>query len=863
MLKNAIAAVVAFCTHFAYAVIAVAVVGGAAAGHYAVEHFAINTNVDNLISPLLPWRQREINYNRSFPDPDEKILAVVEAPTPEFTSLARSELVKALTADSQLFPQVTEPGGGAFFARNALLFPSIEEVQGTLYQLTKAAPLIRIPVTDPSLRGFAQMISLVLAGVREDAITAEQAARPFNAAAVALDNVLAGRAASFSWREIVSEGPPNPGDLRGLIDIVPKLDFGALEPGEAATNAIRAAAAKLDLAAKYQARVRLTGPVAIENEEFATLKEGALANGIITMTVVLIILWLALRSGRIILATAVSLFVGLSITAALGLLMVGALNPISIAFAVLFVGLGVDFGIQFSVRYRQERFKEADLPAALRETGARVGIPLTLAAAAVAAGFLSFLPTAYRGLSELGQIAGVGMIVAYLTSITVLPALLRVLRPPGEKEPLGFQALAPVDNFLETHRVAIVVLTLGVAIAGLPLLYYLKFDFNPMNLRSAKVESMATYLDLRRDPSTGVNAVNVLVPSVAEADAVSRKLKALPEVAGVTTITTFVPDDQEAKLAAIAQAAMLLDPVLQAERRPAPTDEENVAAIKHVVDELNEAAGKMNGTGADAVPRLAAALSKLAQAEPAVRARAEAVFMVPAVADIDDIRSLLQAQPVTLDNLPPDATRDWRTADGKIRVSAVPTGDPTDNENLRTFARAVLAAEPAAIGGPISILESGDTVVRAFLEAGGWALGAIAILLWLTLRRLGDVLLTLVPLLVAGAVTLEVCVLIGMPLNYANIIALPLLLGVGVAFKIYYMMAWRAGRTKLLQSSLTRAVIFSAATTATAFGSLWFSSHPGTSSMGKLMALALACTLAAAVLFQPALMGRPRTTRET
>jgi hopanoid biosynthesis associated RND transporter like protein HpnN len=863
MLKNAIVAVVAFCTHFAYAIIAVAVVGGAAAGHYAVEHFAINTNVDNLISPKLPWRQREITYNRSFPDPDEKILAVVEAPTPEFASLARSELVKALTADSQLFPQVTEPGGGPFFARNALLFPSIEEVQGTLYQLTKAAPLIRIPVTDPSLRGFAQMISLVLAGVREDAITAEQAARPFNAAAAALDNVLAGRAASFSWREIVSEGSPNPGDLRGLIDIVPKLDFAALEPGEAATNAIRAAAAKLDLAAKYQARVRLTGPVAIENEEFATLKEGALVNGIITMTVVLIILWLALRSGRIILATAISLFVGLSITGALGLLMVGALNPISIAFAVLFVGLGVDFGIQFSVRYRQERFKEADLPSALRETGARVGIPLTLAAAAVAAGFLSFLPTAYRGLSELGQIAGVGMIVAYLTSITVLPALLRVLRPPGEKEPLGFSALAPIDNFLEAHRVAIVVLTLGIAIAGLPLLYYLKFDFNPMNLRSAKVESMATYLDLRRDPSTGVNAVNVLVPSVADADAVRRRLKAVPEVSSVTTITTFVPDDQEAKLAAIAQAAMVLDPVLQAERRPAPTDEENVAAIKHVVEELNEAASKMNGTGADAVPRLAGALSKLAQAEPAVRARAEAVFMVPAVADIDDIRSLLQAQPVTLDDLPPDVTRDWRTADGKIRVSAVPTGDPTDNENLRTFARAVLAAEPTAIGGPISILESGDTVVRAFLEAGGWALGAIAILLWLTLRRLGDVLLTLVPLLLAGAVTLEICVLIGMPLNYANIIALPLLLGVGVAFKIYYMMAWRAGRTKLLQSSLTRAVIFSAATTATAFGSLWFSSHPGTSSMGKLMALALACTLAAAVLFQPALMGRPRTTRET
>jgi predicted RND superfamily exporter protein len=172
----------------------------------------------------------------------------------------------------------------------------------------------------------------------------------------------------------------------------------------------------------------------------------------------------------------------------------------------------------------------------------------------------------------------------------------------------------------------------------------------------------------------------------------------------------------------------------------------------------------------------------------------------------------------------------------------------------------VLAVEPDAIGGPVSILESGYTVVRAFFEAGFWSLASIAVLLWIVLRRFGDVLLTLIPLLMAGVVTMELMVLFGMKLNFANIIALPLLLGVGVAFKIYYIMAWRAGQTDLLQSSLTRAVMFSALTTATAFGSLWLSSHPGTSSMGKLMALALVTTMAAAVLFQPVLMGPPRET---
>jgi predicted RND superfamily exporter protein len=226
--------------------------------------------------------------------------------------------------------------------------------------------------------------------------------------------------------------------------------------------------------------------------------------------------------------------------------------------------------------------------------------------------------------------------------------------------------------------------------------------------------------------------------------------------------------------------------------------------------------------------------------------------------DLAELKTSLQAGPVTRADVPPELAREWVAPDGQARVEAGMNAN--DNEAIRAFARAVLATAPGATGEAIGILESGETIVQAFLQAGAWALISISILLWIVLRRIGDVLLTLVPLLLAGIVTLEICALIDFPLNFANIIALPLLLGVGVAFKIYYVMAWRAGQTALLQSSLTRAVFFSAMTTATAFGSLWLSSHPGTSSMGKLLALSLACTLAAAVLFQPALMGKPRET---
>jgi len=863
MVRTTIIAIIGFCTKYAYGTIAVALLLATVAGYYSVEHFAINTDVNTLISEKLSWRQRELKFERSIPERYDNILVVIDAPTPELAALARSALASKLSDNKELFPSVTPLGGTPFFAQNGLLFRSKEEVGGMTRQLAAAAPLIRVPVVDPSLRGLSQMIVLVLAGVREHELTLDDVARPFTTAAEALENVLTGRPATFSWQELMSGTSSTPSDLRRLIDVKPKLDFTVLEPGREATDAIRAAAASLDLASRFQARVRLTGPVPIANEEFATVKDGAFVNGLVTLALVLFILWLALRSFRIILAVAVALFIGLSITAMVGLMLVGALNLISIAFAVLFVGLGVDFGIQFSVRYRQERFKMPNLRTALLRAGARAGIPLTLAAAAVAAGFFSFLPTAYRGVSELGEVAGAGMIIAYLTSITVLPALLHVFHPAGEPEGLGFAWLAPVDDFLENHRRPIIMVTLGLAIAGLPLLYYLHFDFNPMNLRSPKVESMATYLDLRHDPSVGASSVNVLVPSTAAADQTAQRLRALPEVDRVMTIADFIPTDQPEKLAMIADAAAVLNPVLRAPPRPTPTDVDNVEALRRGIDSLTKAAAEQAGPGADASLRLATALSKLAAADQAVRKRAEAVFIVPIKNNLEDIRNLVLARQVSLENLPPEIVDDWRGKDGDVRVEAVPKGDPDDNENIRAFAKAVLAVEPNAIGGPISILESGDTIVRAFFEAGAWALGSIAILLWLALRRFGDVLLTLVPLVLAGVVTLEICVLIGLQLNFANIIALPLLLGVGVAFKIYYILSWRAGRTKLLQSSLTRAVIFSAATTATAFGSLWLSSHPGTSSMGKLLALSLCCTLAAAVLFQPALMGRPRTIRNT
>ena len=675
----------------------------------------------------------------------------------------------------------------------------------------------------------------------------------------ALDGVLTGHRTFFSWSALLTGEKPAQRELRHFLSVKPILDFNALEPGRVPSNFIRQSARDLGLTPEQGVNVRLTGPVPLADEEYSTVKEGAGLNGTIMALVVLLIIWWALKSVRIVLAVALCVIFGLCVTAALGLMMVHAFNLISVAFAVLFVGIGVDFAIQFSVRYRAERYDEPDFDKALRRAAAKVGRPLALAAAATTCGFYSFLPTDYRGVSELGLIAGTGMILAFFTAVTVLPALLTLLRPPVEREPVGYGFLAPIDHFISRHRHAIVIATLGVALLGSPLLAHLHFDFNPLNLRSKQTPAVATLLDLMKSADTQANSIDILAPNLDATAPIIAKLQKLPEVSRIVTLASFVPPDQNQKLPIIQHAASILLPLFDPNRPlTPPTDADDIAALNKAADRFSDTARNISGKGADDARHLADLMRQLAAAPPAKRDAARALLLPGLHSLLDVLHHSLEAKPTGLDDIPPSIRRDWIGPDGQALIEVGPKGDPNNNDVMIQFAKAVEKVAPGATGEPVAVQASGDTIVKAFIQAGITALVSISILLYIVLRRVTDVLLTLVPLLLAGLVTLELTVLINMPLNFANIIALPLMLGLGVAFKIYFVMAWRAGTTNLLQSSLTRAVFFSAMTTATAFGSLWLSHHPGTSSMGKLLAMSLVTTLAAAILFQPALMGPPR-----
>lgn len=821
-----------------------------------VQGFSLDSDVSRLFPRDLPWRNTERAMAEAFPHREDLIAVVIDGATGDVAERAAAALHARLAERRDLFLEVTRPDASAFFRRNALLFLPEPEVRETTERIIQAQPLLGTLAVDPSLRGLSTTFSLVLQGVERGDARLTDIAPALNALGPVAEAAARGERRFLDWGALFTGRAPSILETRRFVLARPRLDFANLSPGAAAGEVVREQAQRLHLTPDHGVRLRLTGQVVMADEEFATVAEGAVANTLLSLALVAGLLWLALHSLRLILPVLATLMLGLVVTAAFGVLAIGPYNPLSIAFAVLFIGLGVDFGIQLAVRAREQRFllAGATLQHALASAAGVAGPGVLLAAAAIAAGFLAFLPTDYRGVSELGAIAGFGMVVAALLSLTVLPALACLTDPPAEAEEIGWPALGALEAALARHPRRHAALVGLVALAAAATLPALPFDFNPLNLRDPAAESVSTFRDLMRTPETTPNTLSVLTKDLDAAQPLAQRLEQLPEVAQAMTLASFVPEAQAAKLALVQDAADLLGPTLEpAERLPAPDDATVAQALRALARGLERAA--QGGSVEEiAARRLGAALRRLGEGEAAHRAAFAEAVLPGLETTLAQLRDALAAQPVTLASIPDELRRDWIAADGRARIEVYPRDLSDGNDAMRVFAASVQTLAPDATGPAISIQASSATIREAFGLAGLIGLGLTFLLLRWALGELRLALLAMAPLLLAGLLTLATCTLLGPALNLANIIALPLLFGIGVAFDIYYVVAWKAGERALLPNALTRAVLFSALTTASAFGTLALSSHPGTASMGALLAISLGYTLLAVLVALPILL---------
>ncbi len=845
----------------AWAVLAGVVALSAALLTFTVMTLSINTDTSDMLSRELPFRQTYEEYKAAFPYFYNSLVIVVDGENPDKAEDAALALEARLRQNPEIFKTVFYPAGHPFFRGNGLLYLDTDELEELEDRLVEAQPLLASLARDPSIRGLFDLLGLAADQIAKGETATGGLDLAFERVAEVVESHAAGGAKTLSWRTLMRGGEPDAADNRQIIVTQPAVDRGSLGHASRAMRAVRAYAAELGLDEAHGVRVRLTGSAALKTEELKSVSTGAGLAGIIALVLVSALLGFGLRSLRLVVSVLFTLVIGLIGTAGFAALAVGSLNLISVAFAVLFIGLGVDFGIHFSLRYKEEFAHRKDHAEAFRAAATGVGGALALAAAAAAIAFFSFLPTAYQGVSELGLISGVGMFIALFANLTILPAMLTVLpfHPSGRFTHRPLFTIS-AERYLRRHGRGITVGALALAVAAVALLPQARFDYKPLNLQDAGTESVQTVRDLMLNSRSSPYTISILADDLDKAVALAAKIAELDFVDRTITLRDFVPRDQDEKLEIIDDMARFLTPVIELDEVEPPPDAD---ARRATVEDFRTRLGALiesGRAGALEAParKLHDALAGLTAAQagaPDALARLEQALVGSLPRRLDTLRVSLAAEPVEIGDLPEELRRRQTAADGRSRIEVHPVEDLVENVALRRFVGDVRELAPNATDTPVILLEAGDAVVFAFIKATAIALVLIVLLLAVLLRRPWHVLLVLAPLVLAGCFTVATAVLLDLPFNFANIIVIPLLMGLGVANGIHIVTrASREHSATLLRTSTPRAIMFSALTTIGSFGSLSISSHRGTASMGELLTIALAFTLVCSLVVLPALM---------
>jgi len=855
LLGNLANRLVSFSVRRAWLTVAASLLLTAGALWYCVATLEIDTDNADLLSAELPFRQDDRALKKSFPQLSNNIVVVVDAPTPDQADDAARRLLEGLKKQPDLFPVIFDPMSEPYFRNSGLLFLEEEKLAELLEQLVDSQAFIGSLAADPSLRGLFELLTLAVTeaekGPGTDRLTPflkklTEAVRAHNEGAQTV----------FSWQDVMGGGIAEASNPRRFLVLQPALDYGSLAPAGAAMTEIRRLAEDLRLTTDNGFRVRLTGGAPMEQEELASVAEGMGLAGAVSVVLVITLLFAAFRSGAMVVAAIAALFVGLIWTAGFAAVAVGRFNLISVAFAVLFIGLSVDFAIHLALRIREEMAGGRIFAEAGPEAAGKIAGALGLCALAAAIAFFSFLPTDYAGLAELGIIAGAGMFIALIANLTFFPALLQIL-PIGKPPRAAVQTAPATGSVWQVRHGRTIVFGAAVLAAGAAIIAAdAQFDFDPLNLRNPETESVATMMELMDDAEGSLYSADVLAANRDEAIALIGKLRDLSSVDRTISAANFVPGDQKEKLALIEEAGFLILPALSAPRKPVPGPKGNRVAIDRFIDAAKKLDQKDDAGLAAAVKALAVPLAKAGLTGDAGLLGLEKNLTGTLSGRLDALADGLSARQVGIADLPASVRDRYIDSDGRWRIEVYPAGNARDAAVLSRFVEELQSVAPRATGSPVIIVEAGRVVIGSFVTAAVISVVAISTLVLVLLGGIGNVLLVFAPLTLAALLTGAFSVLVGLPFNFANIIVLPLLFGLGVASAIHLVMRSRdgSGAAAVFGTSTPRAVFFSALTTIGSFASIALSSHPGTASMGVLLAVAIGFTLACTVILLPALL---------
>jgi hopanoid biosynthesis associated RND transporter like protein HpnN len=842
-----------------YVVLSIILLATAAMLFYLKDNFRINTDLNNMISEKLPFRKAEKDFSAAFPQFNNTIVVVLDGDTPGLAMSARGLMSERLKKTG-LYKTVYEPGGGKFFERNGLLYLSREELEGLADRLANAQPLLAFLSKDLSLRGLFSVLEMVFSHSEVKQPADRSVDRLFDQMSGAFEGAAAGHPYNISWESIMFGEKETEGQRQQFIILQPDLDKSRHSGDEIYIETVRRVAKELDINEANGVKVRITGDLALAFENLVTVRNSIGIATVVSILLVGVILFIGLGSGRMVFAGLLTLIIGLIWTTTFAIAFVGSLNLISITFAVLFVGLGIDYSIQFCLRYRELIDAGHGQWEGITTTARGVGRTLLLSCMTVAIGFYSFVPTPYSGVAELGLISGTGMFLSFFATITVLPMLLIVLRTEKKKGPaLSFgEALSSLPY---RRPKAIVIGAILLGLASIPFLPRVYFDYNPLDLYGKKSEAVTTIRELFKNVQAQPWTISVLVKGEENAKRLAEKLGKLKEVKMAVMLSDLVPEEQSEKLGIISDIALFMPQGLGSVRTKHLTYAQNVNALEGFEKALKtflSSSGKDNTHA----KRLYAAVQKFRTllAEPAKGSGAFSVLEKEIISGLPSLfhrlETSLQAKAFGEADLPREFADQYLAADGRYRVQVFPSENILNVAALKRFVLAVRAIAPDATDAPVTIYESGVAVASSFRSATIYALIAITLFLLIELRSFAVTAMILTPLVLAMFLTGAVSVLLDIPLNFANVIVVPLLLGVGVHSGIIFMLRYLTEPPQdgnMLRTSSARAVLLSTLTLIISTGSLALSPHNGIASMGKLLTICLGFLVISILMLLPAL----------
>ena len=832
--------------------------------HYAAGNLGIDTDTADMISAELPWRQHFIEYRERFPARVRNLVIVIDAESAWQADAFAADLAGALRGEPDIYRSVFLPGDGEFFERNGLLYLGIAELERLTDRLAEAQPLFGLLERRFNGSGVVEVVTETVeaSGIR-DAQGSDELQALYEEITRSLEAASSGERYRVGWQRLISG--EETGSARRIVLLQPSLDFSRVQPAGPAIERLRALIAELGGRDVDSPTVRLTGTIAMEHEELVSVSRGAALAGLSALVLVALVLYWALRSIRLLAISVVTLLGGLAMTAAFAALAVGHLNLLSVAFAVLYVGLGVDFVLHFCLRFKELVAAGKGVESAIVETARGVGASLLICAVTTSAGFYSFIPTPFEGVSELGLISGTGMFISLLVSLSLLPALVAAFVTPASsgraRRWLGNHLATSLTSYPKAGLVAAFVV-MALTFSVLP---GVSFDNNPIHLRDPNSESVLAIQDLAGDSEAPLLNMVALAADRETALGWAAELEAQPAVREVLTFDSLVPAEQADKAQLIEDIGLLMGPGFgELERLPA-----DPATLRRQLRSLGDALDRERADSDDLADpgerALQSAVDRFLGSVDETAAPAAASLLTALDEDLTadlpgQLRRLaagLEGRPFTRGDLPAELAERWVDGAGNELIEIVPAENINDNAAAARFVAAVRGIVPEATGLPVVYQEASATIVRSFQLALSYALVTVTVLLAMLLRRGRDVLLVLGPILFAAGTTAGLTVWLGIPFNFANIIALPLLVGVGVDSGVHMVHRMRTeppADGEPLGTSTPRAVLASGLTTIASFGNLAFSAHLGMASMGKLLTLGMTVTLVATLLLLPALL---------